>query len=192
MATIKKKLGLGILLSLVSGLSAQGALLPVCQRTTPVKAFLEQNLRKTCENITADDLLTVKRVAVGHTNISQFQADDFSGLANLEILNIRSNPYTTLPEGLLKDLVHLKTLVIISASLRYYPDDFLAFNPEVERLHLFGNKVTSISESIFRRLENANHLQVLDFDFALQAPEKERLQKMFPTGGPVDLSLIGR
>jgi hypothetical protein len=75
-------------------LSAQGEFLPVCARTPAVKG----------------------------EGISKFQADDFTGLANLEILNIRSNPYTELPEGLLKDLVRLKTIVIIATKLSRFPD----------------------------------------------------------------------
>jgi len=192
MTAINKTLGLAIVAALGWGPVASAALLPVCQRTAPIKAFLEQTLRKTCENITAEDLATVKRVAVGHKQITAFQADDFSGLTNLEVLNIRSNPFTTMPEGLLKDNVRLKTLVIISGDLRYYPDDFLEHNPEVTHLHLFRNKVRSISESIFQRLENAKGLKELDFDESLQTPEKERLQKLFPEGGAVQLSLIGR
>jgi len=189
MAAIRKQMGGAMVLGLLLGGVAQAAFLPVCERTEPVKKFLEQTVRKTCENITAEDLAAVKRVAVGHTKIAEFKVDDFSGLTNLEILNIRSNPFTTLPEGLFTDLVHLKTLVIISASLRYYPDDFLEHNPEIENLHIFGNKVRSISESVFRRLENARSLKVLDIDDTLQAAEKERLVKLFPVGGQVQLNL---
>lgn len=180
----------GLAAFLLAGSTANAAFLPVCQRTPAVAKFLEQTTRKTCENITAEDLLAVKRVAVQNARVTEFKADDFSGLTNLEILNIRSNPYLLLPEGLLKDLVHLKTLVIISTSLTHYPNDFLQFNPEIENLHVFRNKVQSISESIFQRLENAKHLKAIDFDDTLQAAEKERLTRMFPPGGPVELSLI--
>lgn len=171
-------------------LCGESAFLPVCQRTPAVKKFLEQAVRKTCETITETDLLAVKRVAVGNEEIRTFNPDDFSGLTSLEILNIRSNPYTELPEGLLKDLIHLKTLVIISTELRHYPDDFLAYNPEIENLHVFRNNVRSISESIFLRLQNASHLKVIDFDLTLQDAERERLRRLFPEGGTVELSFI--
>ena len=49
---------------------------------------------------------------------------------NLEVLNIRSNPAPELPEGLLRDQVRLKTIVIIGAGLRHLPDDFLAYRPK--------------------------------------------------------------
>lgn len=190
MSAIRKTLGLAFVASFLGSQVAQAAFLPVCQRTPAVKKFLEQTLRKTCENITPEDLLTVKRIAVGHQNISQFQADDFTGLTNLEILNIRSNPYTTLPEGLMRDLIHLKTLVIISAALRYFPDDFLEHNPEVTHLHIFNTGLKSISESVFQRLEKARFLKEIDFDATLQSAEQERLLKIFPPNGSVILSLI--
>lgn len=177
-----------VLLFAFSG-AAHAAFLPVCDRTPAVKRFLERALAKTCENISENDLLSVRRVAT-ETGITEFKADDFSGLFNLEILNIRSNRYTELPEGLFKDLVNMNTLVIISTTLRHYPDDFLAYNPKIQNLHVFRNKVTSISESIFKRLEEAKDLKVVDFDDTLQPAEKERLLKMFPPGGRVELSLI--
>jgi hypothetical protein len=172
------------------GSVAQAAFLPVCQRTPAVKKFLEQTLKKPCDKIEAADLLTVKRLSTEDDNVTAFQADDFTGLANLEILNIRSGQYTHLPEGLFKDLVHLKTLVIIDTKLRHYPDDFLAYNPEMEFLHVFVNQVRSISESVLQRLENMRHLKEVDFDQALLPAEKDRLRRRFPEGGVPRLSFF--
>ncbi len=166
--------------------TSYGAFLPVCERTEPVKQFLATELAKTCENITENDLLTVTRVDVSERQIQQFKADDFTGLKNLEILNIRSNPYTELPEGLFTDLVNLKTLVIISTKLRHYPDDFLAFAPNIQNIHVFRNPVKSISESVFRRLEEAKNLAFIDLDMSLNAAEQERLRKLFPVGGKIE------
>ena len=167
---------------------ANAAFLPVCDRTTQVKKFIEETARKTCENITETDLATIQRVAVEDGTIKEFKADDFSGLTGLEILNIRSNKYTELPEGLLKDLVNLKTLVIISTTLRHYPDDSLAYNPNIENLHLFRNKVRTISESVLSRIEKMPNLLILDFDDELGQAEKDRLRKDFPLNGKVELT----
>jgi len=144
-------------------------------------------LEKPCQHITETDLAGVKRVSVEGRGIRVFKADDFSGLTGLEILNIRSNPFTELPEGLLKDLARLKTLVIIDTPLRHYPDDYLADNPEIENLYTFRNQVRAISESVLSRVENAKHLKEMEFDGALQEPEKDRLRRRFPAGGPVSL-----
>ncbi len=169
----------------------RAAFLPVCSRTPAVTAFLELTLKKKCADITAADLITVKRVDVGHKKIKEFKADDFTGLFNLEILNIRSNEYTELPEGLLKDLVNLKTIVIIGTTLRHYPDDFLAYAPNIENLHAFRNNVRTMSESLMQRLEAARGLKFIDFDASLQTAEKNRLNRLFPAGGAVELALIG-
>jgi Leucine-rich repeat (LRR) protein len=180
-----------LLVGMVINEGAFSALLPVCERTPAVKQALELLLKKSCETIGESDLLTVTRLAVQRKNVTKFHADDFSGLKNLDILNIRSNPYTELPEGLLKDLPRLTTLVIISTKLRHFPDDFLEHNPEIKNLHLFRNEVRSISESVFARLEKARGLKDIDLDGTLQPAEKERLLKLFPEGGSVNLSLIG-
>ena len=164
-----------------------GAFLPVCDRTPEVKTDLETQTAKKCADITEDDLLKIVRVAVESGTIKNFKADDFSGLKNLDILNIRSNPYTELPEGLFNDLGNLKTLVIISTKLRNYPDDFLATTPNIENLHVFRTQVRSISESILTRMESMRNLKVIDFDRKLQEPERVRLQKIFPAGGSTQL-----
>src|SRR5690606_4333995 len=90
----------------VSATALAQDILLVCDRTPQVRDWLvkqinlEQGTDKTCEDITEDDLLTLKRVAVQRAGVTEFKVGDFTGLFNLEILNIRSNPYTSLPEGL--------------------------------------------------------------------------------------------
>lgn len=176
-----------VMATFLLSISAQAAFLPVCERTPAVAKFLEQNLRKDCKSITEEDLLTVKRIAPAHAQVTQFKKDDFSGLKNLEILNIRSNPYTELTEGLFDDLENLRTLVIISTSLRHFPDDFLAKNPKIENIHVFANQVRSISESVFQRLASYKNLKIIDFDEIMLPAEQARLRALFPEGGPVQL-----
>jgi hypothetical protein len=165
---------------------AQGAFLPVCERTEPVKKNLEAQLKKTCDLITEADLLTLKRVAVQNAGVKEFKTDDFTGLKNLEILNIRSNPNVELPEGMFKDLGNLKTLVIIAnTQMRHFPDDFLADTPLMEHLHVFRLAVRSLSESVLVRLENLKNIQEIDMDDDLPAAEKARLRRIFPENGKV-------
>ncbi len=182
-----KFLGLAaMVLALITGV-AKADFLPVCSRTPQVQKFLTAALQKTCDSITQSDLLTLTRVAVDDGTVTEFKADDFSGLGNLETLNIRNNKFVELPEGLFKDLVNLKTLVIINTTLRHYPDDFLQYNPKMVNLHTFRNQVRSISESVFTRLESMQDLQVLNYDKALGDAEKARLNRDFPSAGKVQL-----
>ena len=177
-----------ILLITLGSVVGEGAFLPVCQRTEGVKKNLETQTKKVCADILETDLHLIKRVAVQGAGITVFKRDDFTGLKNLEILNIRSNPYTELTEGLFDDLANLKVLVIIGGSLRHFPDDFLARNPLIEKLHLFRIPVRSISESVLTRLENLKYVNELDFDEELQDPEKLRLRRIFPENGNVQLN----
>ena len=185
-----------VVVALVGNSAMAQEILPVCDRTEGVKNFIVQQINsdqggdKTCEEITEEDLASLTRVAPRNANIINFKAGDFTGLVNLEILNIRSNPYETLPEGLFRDLGKLKTLVIIATGLRYYPDDFLKDTPQLENCHCFANGVRSISESIFQRLGQLEHLKVLDFDRSLQDPDRARLEAIFPLESGVQLNFF--
>lgn len=167
---------------------SSAAFLPVCERTLAVKQNLETQLAKPCADILEVDLLTLKRVAVNRKGITVLKKDDFSGLKNLEILNIRANLFTELPEGLFDDLGNLKTLVLFGSPLRHFPDDFLAKTPLMENLHIFRNPLRSISESVMVRLEGLQNIKVIDVDDELQEAEKARLLRIFPAGGRVELN----
>lgn len=173
-------------LFLLGASTAFGAtIVPVCERTAPVAEFivnqvnLQQTAQKTCADITPEDLLTIERIAVQRKGITEFKAGDFSGLTNMKILNIRSNPYTSLIEGLFEGLDSLETLVIIDTPLRHYPDDYLANLPKLKNIHVFRNKVKTISESVFKRLEALQGLEVLDVDADLAPAELDRLHKLY-------------
>lgn len=171
-----------------STLSYGAEFLPVCERTEPVKLFLETFLNKTCDAITTEDLATILRVAVPNAHITEFKDGDFTGLPNLEILNIKGNPYTTLQPGLLSDLPLLKTLVIFRTGLIAIPDDLLANNSELENLYIFGNPFRSLPDSFVTRLSQLQHLRALDFDEELPEGEKNKLIPLFPETGPTVLS----
>lgn len=173
-------------LALGIGSISQSAFLPVCERTEAVKGQLQTLTTKVCADITETDLLAIKRVTVQNKGIREFKADDFSGLKNLEILNIRSNPYVTLPEGLFNDLGNLKTIVIIgNEQFRYLPDDLFEKTPLLTHVHIFRTGVRSISESVLTRLANLKNLQELDLDESLQEAERVRLRQIFPENGKV-------
>ena len=51
----------------------------------------------------------------------------------------------------------------------------------------FRNGMKTITESVFRRLENAKGLKVIDVDNTIQQAEKERLIRAFPENGSVQV-----
>src|SRR5690348_9321278 len=83
--------------------AAQAATVPVCARTPAVTEFIvaqineDQGAHKTCADITDADLASLTRVSVEDQNLTTLKVGDFADLPNLEILNIRSSPYQTLP-----------------------------------------------------------------------------------------------
>ncbi len=187
MKSVRLILALGSLAAAAPAFAA--AIAPVCERTAPVaesivsQINLAQHSQKTCADITADDLLSLQRIAVSNRGITTFKTGDFTGLTNLKILNIRSNPYTSLIEGLFTGLDNLETLVIIDTPLRNYPDDFLALTPKLKNIHVFRNQVKTVSESVFKRLQALESLAVLDIDEDLAPAELERYHSLFDNTG---------
>jgi hypothetical protein len=165
---------------LATSVSAHASFTPVCDRTPAVSQALEVLTKKACADIAAEDLLAVKRVSVARKNIAEFRDGDFSGLTNLEILNIRSNPYKTLPRGLLAELPNLKTLVVIQVGLVELPEDFLEQNPLIENLHIHKNPaLTRLPESVWTRLAAYQHWLQLDFDQSFATANPGRLEAIF-------------
>ena len=169
--------------------AAHADFLRVCERTPAVKVFLERAVAKTCDKIAESDLTAIKRVAVPGQNIQAFRDGDFSGLPNLEILNIKGNPFKTLNRGLLAELPKLKTLVIFRTGLTEVPDDFLENNPLIENLHMFGSVFTTLPETVWARFNAFQHFVQVDFDQALETASGGRLSRIFREGGSVSLIL---
>ncbi len=171
----------------VSGM-AKAEVLSVCERTAPVKAFIEVQLGKTCAQITEEDLATLKRIAVPNRQIRELKVGDFSGLPNLEILNIKGNPYTHLPEGLFTGLPKLKTIVIFRTGLVELPADFLVGLPSLENIHVFGNPFTSVSDDVIARLGALEFLSVLDFNDNISEEQKTRIVETFDIDSGVQVN----
>jgi hypothetical protein len=167
---------------------AQYRFLPVCDRTPAVKLFIERDRAKPCADITLDDLEQIKRIAVPNRQVAAFHADDFTGLPNLEILNLKGNPTLTLPEGLTSELPKLRVLVLFGNGLEELPEDFLEGNPLIEDLHIFDNPFTSVPEAVFERIELFNHWKNVDFNDALLEADKERLRARWPEDSGVFLN----
>ncbi len=177
-------------LILAAWCSAAPAFTSVCERAAPIRDFVVKTLKKPCTDITEADLSMVKRIAAPRKNITELKLSDLDDLPNLEILNIKFNKLTTLPDGIFSKLPNLKTLVLLGNPIRELPDDFLEANPLLENLHLFFSPFRTISESVFARLEAMQHLRVIDISKTLNPAEAARLRKLFPAGGKVRLTFI--
>lgn len=178
-----------LMLSALASASPALAFTSVCDRAEPIKQFLVNTTKRTCEQLTEADLAQIKRIAVPGRKITSLKLSDLADFPNLEILNIKSNKLTSLPEGLLKQLPNLKTLVILgNRELTELPDDFLEGNPKLENLHMFRMGLRTLSESVFARLAAMPNLKVIDADRALNPAERARFEELFPKGGRVELN----
>jgi hypothetical protein len=180
-------IGLG-LMTLIFAFEATAAIVPVCQRTTAIRDAIVKLTNRACEEVNEDDLAKIKRIAVPNRRIPALKTGDFSGLSGMEILNIKGNAFTELPEGLFTELHALKTLVLFRSKLTRLPDDFLEGLDNLENLHIFNSPFKTMSESVFVRLEGLRNLKVLDFNSALNSAEQARLQRFFPKSGKVQLN----
>ncbi len=169
---------------------AQAASVPVCERTAPIAQFLEQYLAKPCAEITDADLATVPRIAVPGRGITEFKAGDFSGLPALEILNIKSNPFTSFDATLLDELPNLKTLVLLKTNLAALPEGFLAKNPLIENLYLSRNMFNTIPEAVWNRFETYEHWVELELDTELDELSGGRASKIFSPESGVSIIWI--
>lgn len=172
-----------------AGAHADGDFLPVCQRTPAVSAFLASTTQKTCDQITEADLAAVLRVAVPGAGITVFKAGDFSGLPNLQILNIQGNPFAQLTPGMLDALPNLQTLVLFDTGLTSIPGDFLAKNPLIEDLYMFGDQFTSLPTAVLDRFQAYTHWQNLELDKPLDTSSGGRITQIFGAKGGVNLVL---
>ena len=109
--------------STLCGVQSDGALEHAQQIANHESPKTTKLYDRTSDQITLDDLALVTRIAVPNQGITQFNVLDFSGLPNLEILNIKGNPLVHLQEGLTKDLPNLKTLVLFHSQLQDWSFD---------------------------------------------------------------------
>jgi hypothetical protein len=85
------------------------ATVDVCSRAEGIRVVLERELGKTCDKICDRDLATLKTLQV-YRRLSSVSRRDFSGLQNLEILDLGNNFIETAESGTFQDLWHLKRL----------------------------------------------------------------------------------
>ena len=85
-------------------------ILPVCDRTAQIRdAIMAAAPVSICGDVTDAHLATIDSLGVVGTNLSELQADDFSGLTALTKLNLSNNHFSTIPPQLftLSNLTYL-------------------------------------------------------------------------------------
>ena len=86
----------------------------------------------------------------------------FSGLVNLETLDVSGNALTALPDGVFSGLVNLETLDVSGNALTALPDGVFSGLVNLETLDVSGNALTALPASVFNGLANLVTLDVAD------------------------------
>ena len=133
--------------------AAQG----ICDRTPQVRDHLLLNTGisgvSNCWEVTAAHLAGVRGLTfTSFSDITEFQADDFSGLSGLIELSLQEIPLASLPEGIFDDLTSLRKLDLYRNSLTSLPEDIFDSLGSLEYLDLSSNSLGDLPQEIFHGL----------------------------------------
>lgn len=136
-------------------------ILHVCDRTPAIIiAIIIQTNRSHCSEVTNTDLKTIKSLDLTHKALDILKDDDFSGLTNLELVNLSYNNLKKFPENIFKTKsFKLKNLNLSYNKLKKFPEKF----PDK-----FSNN--------FKTLETLN----LSYNNLNSFPIDNKIQKIFP------------
>ena len=140
----------------------------VCSRTSKVRdAIVAAAPVSTCGAVTADHLSAITRLNLYSESISTLKADDFSGLTNLEELNLSRNPrLTTLPDDVFSGLNALEELYLDYNELRTLDAGAFSGLTALKKLYLNGNKLGSLPANIFSNLSALTTLTLYNNDLS--------------------------
>ncbi|HUU03702.1 MAG TPA: leucine-rich repeat protein [Myxococcota bacterium] len=157
-------------------------LVPVCKRTPQVRDAIVQRTGVACEKIGPDQLARIKSLSLDKKDLKQLKPGDFSGLSELNNLDMMSNPLnklpaeafdglfkltslnfqgcrlTTIPEGIFKHLGSLKSLYLNHNRLVKLPVGALEGLNSLTFLSLNHNRLVSLPPLIFKPLPKRCHI----------------------------------
>lgn len=126
--------------------------------------------------------------------INVLRSEDFSGLENLEMLDLSQNKLTKLPERVFEHLTSLRNLDLSSNQITHISEECFQGMKLLERLYLYSNHIETIHPAAFNGLENLLELKLqgnqLTLLPALVMPQLLLLDLRFnavPSLGPSDL-----
>ena len=136
-------------------------ILPVCDRTPQIRDEIVQRAGKSaCDMVTVDDLIQINQIEVDRQGITSLQPRDFSGLDNLQGLNLLGNSLTVLPSGVFDGLSNLRHLDLGTNDLTAVPSGVFDDLVQVQHLHLNDNALTTLPSGVFNSLRNVLHIDL--------------------------------
>ncbi|XP_040013613.1 vasorin b [Xiphias gladius] len=126
--------------------------------------------------------------------IEGLAAEDFDGMANLEMLDLSQNQLTELPDRVFEPLTSLRNLDLSSNQITHISEECFHGMALLERLYLYSNLIKTIHPAAFNGLEHLLELKMQGNQLtslpALSMPRLLLLDLRFnvlPTLGPSDL-----
>ncbi|XP_029500918.2 vasorin a [Oncorhynchus nerka] len=137
---------------------------------------------------------SVKHLYVFQNGINTLAQDDFTGLGELEMLDLSQNKLTEVPDGVFETLSSLRNLDLSANYITHIAKDSFSGLMQLERLYLHGNRIKSIQSEAFEVLEDLLELKLQGNQLTglpmLRLPRLLLLDLSFnslPTLGPQDL-----
>ena len=136
-------------------------ILPICDRTPQIRDEIVQRAGKSaCDMVTVDDLIQINQIEVARQGITLLQPRDFSGLDNLQGLNLLGNSLTVLLSGVFDGLSNLRHLDLGTNDLTEVSVGVFDDLVHLQHLHLNGNALTTLSYGVFNSLRNVLHIDL--------------------------------
>lgn len=103
---------------------------------------------------------STRELYIFRNGIDTLKLDDFSGLGQLELLDLSQNELTEVPDRVFQVLSMLKNLDLSSNHITHISEDSFSGLVQLERLYLHSNRIHSIHSEAFESLENLLELKL--------------------------------
>ncbi len=142
----------------------------ICGRTTNIQTAILSVISvidgvNTCNQVTDAHLAAITdSLILRSQSITALQANDFSGMSSLRILNFYDNDLTALPTGVFDNLSSLRFLSLYSNSLTALPTGVFDDLSRLRFLSLDDNDLTALPTGVFNDLSNLQTLSLTHND----------------------------
>ena len=139
----------------------------ICSRTSQIQTAILSVIDgiDQCAHVTEEHLAEiVDSLDLRSQSITALQANDFSDMHNLRILNFYDNDLTTLPSEVFYSLSNLRFLSLDSNSLSELPSEVFYSLPNLRFLSLNNNALTDLPVDVFSMLSNLQTLGLIAID----------------------------
>ena len=139
----------------------------ICSRTSQIQTAILSVIDgiDNCAHVTEEHLAgIVDSLDLRSQSITALQANDFSGMHNLRILNFYDNDLTTLPSEVFYSLSNLRFLSLDSNRLSELPSEVFYSLSNLRFLSLNNNALTDLPVDVFSRLSNLQALGLIAID----------------------------